>query len=350
MSNKNITLSANEKIGLVSNLSTMLSAGIPILEAVDSLLDGAKGNQKKVLQMLYDDVSQGQHVYTSFEKFPNIFNPVTIQIIKAAEEAGTLEVSLKDIKEDIRKEAEFADKIRGAMIYPSFILCVFLGVMVLLLTFVVPRISTVFSRLKVDMPLPTRIMIAISNFILTYQIGTILIVILIVFVLIFLYKTQKKAVTHFIASLPVLTGLVRMIDLTKFSRSLFLLLNAGIPITTALELTENTVSRKDVAKAIARCREMVGAGKKMSDGFKEAKNIFPSIMIKITEAGERSGSLDKSMRDISEYLDYQVENSLKTATALIEPLMLVIVGICVGGMMMAIIAPIYSIIGQVAGR
>ena len=328
----------------------MLAAGIPILEVVDSLLEDAKNNQKKVLQTLRDDIMQGQHVHVSFAKFPKVFNKVTIQILKASEEAGTLEVTLRDLKEEIRKEAEFTDKIKSALAYPFFIFAVFGGVLLLMLTFVIPRIASVFLKLKVELPLPTVILIALSNFILTYKLLAFFGVILIGTGLFYLYKTKKELFTRVLSSMPVVSDLVLQMDITRFSRSLFLLITSGIPIPTALELTENTVTRGDVKKAIAHAQQVVLGGKKLSEGFRETKYVIPSIMIKIIEAGERSGSLDKSMQDISEYLDYQVSTKLKTVTALIEPVMLVVVGVLIGGMMLAIIAPIYGLISQVASH
>ena len=137
------------------------------------------------------------------------------------------------------------------------------------------------------------------------------------------------------------------IDLTRFSRSLFLLLNAGIPIASALELTEDVVMNKDFQMGIQHAKEQVVAGRKLSEGFKDRKKIFPSIVVRITQAGERSGSLDKSLSEISDFVDYQVSVRLKTATALLEPILLVAIGGLVGGMMLAIIAPIYGLIGQV---
>ena len=131
---------------------------------------------------------------------------------------------------------------------------------------------------------------------------------------------------------------------------MYLLLNAGIPIAAALELAQEVVVKQEVSKAVVHSKELVLAGSELSDGLKAAKDVFPNIMIKITEAGEKSGSLDKSMLDISEYLDYQVANTLKTLTTLLEPIMLVFVGVLVGGMMLAIIAPIYGLIGQVTSR
>lgn len=350
MNTKNISLSGNDKITMISNMYTMLSAGIPILETIDSLIQDAKGNQKKILMELKADLSQGQHVFYTFAKFPRVFDKVTVNIVKASEEAGTLDVTLKDLTQSIKRQMEFNDKIKAALIYPIFILIVFTGVMLLILTVVVPKIATVFLRLNVNLPLPTQIMIFLSNLLInnTWQIimGGILILIGIIYV----YKRYTKFFINILISVPLISKMAREIDLTRATRSLYLLLNAGIPITSALELTEDVVIKKDVHNAIVHAKTVVFAGKKLSEGLRDHKDVMPPMMIKIIEAGERSGSLDKSLQEISDYLDYQVTNTLKTVTALVEPLLLVLIGGLVGGMMMAIIAPIYSVIGNLGGR
>lgn len=348
MSTENLTVSANEKIGLVSNLATMLAAGIPILEAVDSLLEDAKKNQKKVLETLRADLVQGRQVHESFAKFPKIFDKVTVNIIKASEEAGTLDATLKDLKDTIRKEIEFNDKVRSAFIYPLFIVVVFGGVLIMILVVVIPKIAQVFINLKANLPLPTRVLIAASNTILTYPLYVVLGTILFIGGSIYLFKNQKSLFVNMFLTVPLISKLAKEIDITRFARSLYLLLNAGIPITNALALSQGIVTKKEVAAAIAHAREQVLGGKKLSLGMKDAKDIFPSMMIKITEAGEKTGSLDSSMKDVSEFLDYQVSSSLKTLTALLEPIMIVVVGGLIGGIMLAIIAPIYGLISQVA--
>ena len=350
MRTENISLSTSEKIGLISNLATMLTAGISILETVDSILEDAKGNQKKILETLRADLIQGEQLHTSFSKFPNAFNKVMVNIIKASEEAGTLDVTLRDLRDNIRKQAEFTDRVKGALIYPVVIMCVFAGVLLMILVFVIPKISSVFLRLKMKLPLPTRILIFVSNLLLTQTIPVIFIMMTLVFGFIFLYRRNKKLLVNLLFSIPLLKELAKEIDLTNFTRSLYLLLNAGIPIMAALDLTMDIVTKKEVANAIAHCKELVLSGKRLSEGFKDAKQIFPSIMIKITEAGEKSGSLDRSMQDVSEYLDYQVSKTLHTTTTLMEPLILVVVGVLVGGMMMSILSPIYGMIGQIGGR
>ncbi len=343
----NTQISSNDKIALVSNMHTMLTSGIPILETVESLLEDSKGGLKKLLQTMRQDLGQGQHIYITFAKFPKVFDKVTVNIIKSAEESGTLDVALEDLKLSIRKDIEFNDKIRSALIYPVFILIVFVMVMVVILVVVVPKISTVFSHLNVVLPLPTKIMIFLSDALLNYTIPIILVIAAIAFGIVYIYQQNRILFMRMLTSLPLISLLAQQIDLTRFTRSLYLLLTAGIPITTALELTQDVVIKKNISNAIKHAKNYVYSGKKLSEGFKDSKNVIPPIMIKIIEAGERSGSLDKAMLDVSEYLDYQVSNTLKTVTALIEPIMLVGVGILVGGMMMAIIAPIYQLIGQV---
>lgn len=345
-----LSLSQTEKLTLISNFATLLSAGISILEAVDSLLEGTKGNQRKVLETLREDLVQGKHVYQSFSKFPLIFNKVTVNIIKASEEAGRLDETLKDLRQSIKKDGEFMDKVKSALTYPLVIFAVFLGVLLVILIVVMPKISLVFSRLRVTLPLPTKIMIFLSDLILKYTAPTIIGIGIFFLAFIIIYKTNRKFVLNLFFSLPLISGLVKQIDLTRFTRSLYYLLSSGIPIVSALELTQEVVLRRDISRIIIQSKEMVVSGKKLSEGLKFSKGKIPSIMIKIIEAGEKSGSLDKSLLDISEYLDYQVSNTLRTLTALLEPIMLVAVGIIIGGMMIAIIGPIYSMIGQVGQR
>jgi type II secretory pathway component PulF len=347
MKTQNISLSAKEKMILVSNFSTMLTAGISILEVVDSLMEDAKGNQRKVLEALRADLTQGKHVYVSFAQFPKIFDKVSLSILKASEEAGTLDVALKDMKSDIKRQTEFTDNIKSALMYPIIIGIVFVGVLLMLLVVVVPKISTVFLRLKVALPLPTKILIWMSQMILNNTIPLIVGTVLLVATLIFFYRTKKNEVLNVFFALPVISSLIINIDLAQFSRSLYLLLNAGIPITTALEFAQEVVKKKELLKLFNNAREKVIAGRRFSEGLKEGKGKIPYIMIKIIEAGEKTGSLDKSMQEITEYMDYEVSTALKATTGLIEPIMLVCVGMLVGGMMLAIIAPIYSIIGSV---
>lgn len=350
MKTERISISNADKLSLISNLSTMISAGIPILSSIESLLEDAKGGSKTILEVTRADLLQGRHLYVAFEKFPRVFNKVTVNIIRGSEEAGQLSTILKDLREQIRKEIEFNDKIRSALMYPSVVLIVMLGVLILILLVAIPKIAVVFSHLKVTLPLPTRILIFISHTILTYTIPVVIGVLVLCLGVVILYKKKKQWLFSLLYPLPVISTLIREIDLTRFSRSMHLLLTSGISITNALELTESVVLNTEIAKSITFARETILAGENLSYSFKKHKHIFPGVMIKIIEAGEKTGTLSTSMQEISEYFEYRVSNSLKTLATVLEPIMLVIVGILVGGMMLSIIAPIYNLIGQVSPR
>lgn len=292
-----LNLSDQERLNLISNLGTMLSSGIPILDAVDSGLKEVKGNVKKILEKLKEDLKEGKTIAESFKSSPDAFDPITVSLIKSAEESGTLDTTLKDLVVSYKKEMEFSDKVRSALAYPSLVVVVFLGVLLLVLGFVIPRIATVFTRLNLPLPLPTEILIFFSNILLQYTIFVIIFVLLLAAIGFVLYKTRKKELINFFYSLPLLSNLALEIDFARFTHSLSILLGAGIPITEALELCQNVVSRKDIENLIKNCRNGVNAGKKLSEGFAEdKKHLVPETMMRIVEAGEKSGTLEKSMQ------------------------------------------------------
>ncbi len=345
---KKVKLTASDKIALISNLSTMLAAGIPILEAVNNLTEDSKGGTKKVLETLRDDLTQGHQVNYSLSKFPNVFDKVVVNVVKASEEAGTLDVTLKDLKDNLRKQNEFRDTIKSALMYPMFIMGVFVLVLFLNLIFVLPKIATVFRNLRVELPLPTRILLWVSDFMTKNTIPFLFIVLGVILAFIYLFTQKRSLILNIFYSLPGISGLVKLIDITQFSRSMYLLLTSGISIIAALDLTNDIVFRRETQKILQKSKEMILSGKTLSEGLRLAKGYIPTIMIKLVETGEKTGSLDKSMSDISEYFDYQVTTTLKTLTSMLEPIMLVLVGVLVGGMMVSIIAPIYGLISNVS--
>lgn len=343
-------LKAKEKLQIISNLATMLSSGIPILEALDTLLEDSKGNATQVLKTLRESVNAGKPMSDGMAKLPKVFDAVTINIIRAAETAGTLEDALHDLTKTIKKDMAFNDRIRTAMLYPGFIMAVFVGVLLLILLFVIPRISKVFEGLRVDLPLPTQILIHVSNFMLHYSLYMLAGLVVAIVVLIVLFKTQKKAIANFFLGLPLLKPIGRLVDLTRFTRSMGQLLKAGVPVAEALKLSANVVNKREISVLITNMYESVSDGRPISDGLKGADKILPPIMRHILQTAERTGTLEASMLELSEYCDTQVSRTLKNLTALIEPVLIVFIGLLVGGMMLAIIAPIYGIISQISKR
>ncbi len=350
MNSYSLRLSPNEKIEFFSNMYTMLKAGIPILNGVESLLEDSKGNIRKVFSAVREDLLAGRRMYLSLAKFPESFDKVTVNLIKAAEEAGTLEITLADIKKNTQAEMEFSDKVRSALTYPAFVFVLFIGVMGVMLFVVMPKISQVFSRLKVTIPLPTKILIATSSFITSHTLEVAVGLALALVLLVVLYNKKRRFLLNILFHLPVVSTLYKKVDIVRFSRSMGLLLSSGIPIVNALELSVEVVNRKDLRNLLENSKKMVYAGKQFSEGLRAQKGVMPTIVVKLIELGESSGSLDRAMADVTEYMDYEVSKNLKVLTTLLEPIMLVIVGGMVGGMMMSIISPMYSMIGQVSNR
>lgn len=345
-----MNLSANEKLTLISELATLLSSGIPISDAIASLQLGSKGNVKKLLEVLAEDVNEGHSISDSFQKFPRVFDPVTISLLRAGEKSGNLEVTLKDIKSNISKDIEFNSKIAAALAYPTTIFVVFGAVLLLIMTFVIPRIAKVFANLRINLPLPTKILISVSGLVMNYYPYIILGIVVLIILIAILLKYQRRGILNIFFTLPIVSGIVIKIDLARFTRNLSILLKSGIPIVEALELSEKIVNKSDMYKMIIYSKDTITKGGTFSEGLIKFNYIIPSTMIKIIQAGEKSGKLESSLNELSEYFDIKVTNSLKTATTLIEPILLVVIGVLVGGVMLAIISPIYGLIGQIGGR
>lgn len=350
MKESRVKLSGKEKMQLMGNLSTMLGAGVPILEVVDSLLEESKGSQAKVLTTLRSDLNAGNLIHTSFARFPKSFDDVTINLIKASEKAGNLEAVLKDIKENIQKDMEFSDRVKSAMMYPIFVLLIFVGVMLMMLVVVMPKIAQVFTRLKMQLPLATRVLIAASNTLTKNPLASLGVFAGIVGFFVALFYFKRQWITNLLFSLPFLSGIMRQIDLTRFARSFSMLLDSGLPILMAIDLSKEVIVKSDLKKTISDARDKVESGKQFSDGLRTKNKIMPGMIVKLIEVGEKTGSLNQSMKDISEALGYEVTKRLETATALLEPLMLVFVGVAVGAMMLSIIGPIYGLISNVGIR
>lgn len=348
MKKNRVRVSAKEKMQIFGNLSTMLRSGIPILESVDALLEETKGNSAKVLETIKEDLQAGRVINESLAKYPESFNKVTVNLIKAAEEAGTLEIALKDLQNSIQKEMEFTDKVRSSLMYPAFVLVVFVAMMIVMLVMVIPKMSQVFRRMKMELPLATRIMFAASDGLINHYLIVIGVLVVVIGAIGIFYHFNRRTVANIIFSLPILSGLMREIDLARFTRSMALLLGSGIPIVSALDLAGDVVVKNDLQKLLLNAKEKLKGGDKLAKGLKSDKKLISGVLIKLIEVGERTGTLDQSMKEVAIMMDYEVTKRIEKTTALLEPLMLVAVGLSVGAVMITIIGPIYGLISSVS--
>jgi len=344
----NTRLNGKDKLALFTDVSTMLTAGIPILEIIESLEHDVKGNTKKVMSVLRQSLIDGQPLSEGMAAFPRTFDPVNLNTMRAAEAGGTLEETLQDIVRTQKKELAFSETIRTAMIYPAFIGVVFLGIILLMLTFVIPRISQVFSSMRVDMPTVTKIMIAASNYFVANWIMVSAAAIVAGVGLAFFVRANSRTIIRILLALPGLRQLGINIDLARMTRSFALLTRAGIPLDESLSLSKRVVRKPQIIRAIEHMQRNVEAGKSLGNNLRETQNSIPPIMARSIETAETSGTLEQTLQNLAEHFDEQVAESLKAATALLEPVMIVVIGLMVGALMITIIAPIYNLISQVS--
>jgi type II secretory pathway component PulF len=342
-----IRLKSKEKLSIFTDLSTMLTAGIPILEAVESLLADTKGNQKKVFIKLRSSLYNGEPLSKALGQMPHAFDAVSVNLIRSAEAGGTLETTLKDIVAATKKEMAFSEQLRSTMIYPIFVMIIFFGIVILMLSFVIPRVSEVFSSLNVKMPWITKVMIKASRIFTAHWLIIIVLLVVLGFLVGFIFRTYKRAILRVVLALPMFKQLGINIDLTRFTRSFGLLMRAGVPIIESLELSERVVQKKAIIAIVEQMKTDIAAGRPLATSLRKPHSVIPPIMSRSIKTAETSGTLNQTLENLTEYFDEQVSESLKVLSSLVEPLLIVVVGVMVGGLMIAIIAPIYDMISQI---
>ena len=343
-----IQLKGRDKLSLFSDMSTMLTAGIPIAEIIESLQSDARGKMKRVLTVLRSSITNGEPLSKGMEHFPKTFDPVTLNTLRAAEAGGTLEETLQDIVRTLKKELAFSSTIRTAMIYPAFIGVIFTGIVLLMLTFVIPRISQVFNGMHVDIPPLTQFMFNMSDAFLAHWLIISAAAIVVVFLASLFVRANSRIIIQLLLEIPGLRQLGLNIDLARMTRSFALLLRSGLPLDEALVLSKRVVRKPQIVRLIEHMQHNVETGEALGAGLRNGKFAIPPIMARSITTAETSGTLEQTMQNLAEYFDEQVTESLKAATSLLEPVMIVVIGLMVGGLMITIIAPIYNLISQVS--
>ena len=341
-----------EKVLFAKNLSIMIKAGLPLKEALDTLYDQAKGKFRKILAQIIKDVDSGKNLADSMEKYPRVFPEFFTNIVRISEESGTLDENMEYLAEHLESDWNLRRKVRSALLYPVFVLSATGAVGLALAIFVLPKVTKLFSSFDVELPISTRILMWFADVFQKYGIyiavGTVIVVIFLAW---FLRRKFIKPITHrIILNTPVIKKISQNINLARFDRTLGVLLRSGIPIDRALDITKNTLNNYVYRKDLREAAEEVKKGKALSSILDKHPNQFPKLVTRMIKVGEGSGKLEGTLLYLARYYEEEVDNLTKNLTTILEPVLLVIIGLVVGGLALSIITPIYQLTGSIGNQ
>jgi type IV pilus assembly protein PilC len=331
--------------------ATMIDAGLPIVQCLD-ILQSQTDNKAfgVVLRDVKTSVEGGATFSDSLRRHPKVFDPLYVNLVQAGEVGGILDTILNRLAVYNEKAMKLRRQVRGAMVYPSAVLVIFVLVLCVLLGWVIPSFKTIFKDLgsKDDLPILTEIVIKVSEVFVSYLPFVILAVVGMVAAFIYFYRTPrgKKIVHRFMLSMPIIGPVLRKIAVARFTRTLGTLLASGVPILDALEIVAKTAGNVIIEDAIMYARQKISEGKNMAGPLIET-NVFPPMVVQMVGVGEQTGALDAMLSKIADFYEEEVDVAVASLTSLIEPAMMVGIGGTVGVVLIAMYLPIFSIAGKI---
>jgi len=343
-----------EKVLFTRHLAIMVKTGIPITEALDTLMEQTKsGLFKRTIRSMLTDVQNGKPLGTAMQKHPYVFSPLEISLVEIGEEAGVLEENLHFLTTQLEKELSLKKKVQGALIYPAIVFSLTFFMSMGIAIFILPRVIDLFSGLNVELPITTRILLYIANLLQDHGfiilIGGILLVVLTGFAW---RLKQVKPVTHrVLLHTPIIGTFIRNVQLARLSRSLGTLIKSGVPINRSIDITARTLTNVVYQKSLYVATKSISAGNSLTGSIGAfSPNLYPVITIKMIQVGEKSGRLDETLLYLADFYEEEVENMSKNLTTLLEPALLIFLGVVVAFVALAIIGPIYSLTGSISGQ
>ncbi len=331
--------------------STMIDAGLPIIQCLD-ILQAQQENAtfKKMLKQIKESVESGATLADSLKKFPKHFDALFVNMVAAGEAGGILDTILKRLAGYMEKTAALKRKVKGAMVYPIITITVAVAVVIVILVYVIPVFQEMFADFGSSLPVPTLIVIKLSNFVKS-KIAYMLVG-LVIFIIAFkqYYKTEKGRLTidALMLRMPVFGMLIRKVAVAKFTRTMGTMLGSGVAILDALDIVAKTAGNKVVENAIYKVRSGIAEGRTMADPLYES-GVFPPMVCQMIAVGESTGALDAMMEKIADFYDEEVDQAVENLTAMIEPFMIVFLGIVIGGLVVSMYLPIFKMAGAVGG-
>lgn len=330
-------------------LSSMLSSGLTLMRALEILKDQMENPQmSEVVTSIINEVQEGKTLAQAIEKHPKVFTPIYVSIIKAGEQSGLLDKVLSRLADNLEKQAKLASTIKSALMYPIIVIILMAVVMGVMMIFVIPQLTVLYTNLNVPLPLPTQIMVGLSSFTITFWP-----VILAVWAVIIIgYRRWAKTVDGrliidtIILKLPVFGRLISLTILAEFSRTFGLLVGTGTLVVEALAETADTTGNVLFKNAILDVSKQVEKGVTVGDSMAYYP-LFPPLLIQLVKIGEQTGKVDDTLIKASEYFEREVDQTVKTLTTAMEPFIMIILGIGVALLIISVITPIYSLISSI---
>ncbi len=334
-----------DMVFLSRQLSVMVLAGLPLVEALEILARQTnKPSLKKVLQNVAENVRGGSRFSSALSRYPKIFDDFYVNMVRAGETAGKLDEVLNYLANEQEKNYDLMSKIKGAMVYPAFVLSAVIGVMVLMMLFVIPQLTKILTESGVSLPLPTLILIKASEILRTYSWAVVLGIVVFFFVFrIFLKSKSGRTIwDSLLLKIPIFGMLFKQIYLVRFTRSLSTLIIGGIPLTSGLKIVSEVVGNSVFKKLILDAIIDVEEGRSISNAFLDSPYV-PRMLPHLMAIGEETGKLDEILEKIASFYSREVDNMLSKLMTLLEPIIIIFLGVVVGGMVASIILPMYKL-------
>lgn len=325
--------------------ATMIDAGLPIVQCLDILIEQSESKLlRKTIQIIRHDVEGGSTLADALKKHPKVFDDLYVNMVQAGEAGGVLNTILNRIALFIEKAAKLKKKVKGAMIYPCTIIAVAVIVVAILLIFVIPVFSELYGSMGKALPLPTQITINLSNWFVAYYLYLVFAFVGTVVAVRLYYRSARGRmnIDRILLRLPIFGDLLRKVAVARFSQNMAILLSSGVPILEGLAITARTAGNKVVERAIMDSRVSISQGRTVADPLRESK-IFPPMVCQMVAVGENTGGLDAMLRKIAELYEEEVDDAVANLTAMMEPMIMVVLGVVLGGLVISMYLPIFQL-------
>ncbi len=326
-------------------LATLIKAGIPLVDSIAALVDQTSNMKfKQVLSDIKNRLNEGSNLADALSSYPNIFSNLYVNMVRAGETSGTLELVLERIADYTENQARLKARITGALTYPVIMLFVAIGIISFLFVAVVPKITRIFEEMKASLPIPTRILIAVSSFVRDYWWLLFLIMGLAIYLLLRYIRTPSGKIKFdtMMLRLPVIGEITRMLAMARFSRTLSTLLRSGVPILQSMDIVKNILNNQILISALEEARNSIREGESIAIPLKKSGQ-FPPLVIHMIAVGEKSGQLEDMLNNVADTYDYQVDSRLSALTSLLEPVMILSMGAVIFFMVISILLPILQL-------